>query len=425
MARVTFAPVVYSQFKRKDGNYAVKMRITVNKKSKYITTSEVASPMQLTRSLTIKDPALKQRLRDLESRMRSAIADIDMYTLEELDVNEVVSRMNKRITGDFRLDFCAFWVDAVADKPKGSRENYIVALHSFQKFLETDSIDISKVTSRLMREYEEWLTKKHGKGARAVTMYTAAVKHVHSLARKKYNNDEIGETLIRNPFEFYTPPKQKPAEHRDVDAEVIQDMIKMRAQLEGRERRAVDAFLLSFALMGMNACDLLSCKPPKKDVIIYNRQKTREHRADKAEMHVLIDDRIKPLFDEWAENDKEHAFIFHRFHVNHKQFTWALARGLKQYRERMGIPKGALDFYSARHTWGTLARNKARIDKHTVNEGLCHVDEEMKVTDIYIHKDWSLLWEANSKVLDLFQWQWEQPSSQTTSASASAASPAM
>lgn len=405
MARVTFAPVVYSQFKRRDGNYAVKMRITVNKQSKYITTSEVASPKQLTRSLSIKDPALIQRLRDLESKMRDAIAGLDMYTLEQMNVDEVVAHMNRRILGDFKLEFCAFWTEAVADKPKGSRENYIVALHSFQKFLQAETIDISKVTSRLMRGYEDWLTKKHGKGARAVTMYTAAVKHVHSLARKKFNDAETGGILIKNTLEFYTPPKQRPAKHRDVEADIIQTMINTRLQLEGRERRAIDAFLLSFALMGMNAPDLLSCKPPKKDIIIYNRQKTKNQRDDRAEMHVQIDPRIMPIYNEWAENDGEHAFIFHRFHDNHKQFTWALAKGLKQYRLRMGIPDGVLDFYSARHTWGTLARNKAGIDKHTVNDCLCHVDEEMKVTDIYIHKDWSVMWEANKKVLDLFQWQ--------------------
>ena len=399
------APVVYPNYRRLDGNYTVKMRITLKRKSRFITTSEIASPKQLTRSLSIKDAALLLRLRDLENRMRTAIAGLDMYDLEEMEIDDVVSYINKRILGDFKLEFCAFWMQAVSDKPKGSKENYIVALHSFQKFLQADTIDISKVTSRLMREYEDWLAKKHGKGARAVTMYTAAVKHVHSLARKKYNDSETGDVLIKNSLEFYTPPKQRPAEHRDVDADMIQTMINTRHQLEGRERRAVDAFLLSFALMGMNAPDLLSCKPPKDGIIIYNRQKTKNQRDDRAEMHVQIDPRIMPIYKEWAEVNGETAFIFHRFHENHKQFTWALARGLKQYRQRMGIPDGKLDFYSARHTWGTLARNKAGIDKHTVNDCLCHVDEEMKVTDIYIHKDWSVMWEANQKVLDLFQWQ--------------------
>ena len=404
MARITFAPVIYSQYKRQDGTYSVKMRVTFKKKSRYITTSEIASPSQLTKKLAVKDAELHNRLLRLETKMRDAVSDLDMYTLDQLEIDEIVSHMNRRINGDFRLDFLAFWPQAVADKPKGSRENYMVAYRAFKRFVGMETLDISRVTSRLMREYESFLESKHGKGARAVTMYTAAVKHVHSLARKKYNNDETGEQPIRNPFEFYTPPKQKPAtRHRDVDLSVLQKMIDTRETLTGRERRAVDAFLISFAMMGMNAPDLLSCRPAKDGVIIYNRQKTKDHRPDKAEMRVRIEPPVMPLFREWAGDDGKHAFSFYRFHENFKQFTWALAKGLKRYRQRVGITDGELDFYSARHTWATTAFNIG-INESIVNDCLCHVDPGMKVTNIYINKDWSVLWEANSKVLSMLRW---------------------
>ena len=404
MARITIAPAIYPSFRRKDGKYTVKMRITCNRKTKFITTSEIASPTQLTKKLTVKDQELLNRLRLLEIKMRDAVSDLDMYTLDQMEMDEIVSHMTRRINGDFRLDFFAFWPDAVADKPKGSRENYMVAYRAFKRFVGVETIDISRVTSRLMHEYESFLEKKHGKGARAVTMYTAAVKHVHSLARKKYNNDETGEQPIRNPFEFYQPPKQMPsARHRDVDLSVIQQMIDMRGQLQGRERRAVDAFLLSFAMMGMNAPDMLSCRPPKNGVITYNRQKTRDHRPDRAEMRVLIEPCILPIYKDWEGNDGEHALSFHRFHENFKQFTWALAKGLKAYRERVGIPDGELDFYSARHTWATTAY-RIGINKGVVNDCLCHKDAGMKVTDIYINKDWSVLWDANRKVLEQLNW---------------------
>ena len=120
-------------------------------------------------------------------------------------------------------------------------------------------------------------------------------------------------------------------------------------------------------------------------------------------MNVRIEPCIMPIFEEWAEHDGEHAFIYHRFHENHKQFTWALARGLKAYRDRKGIADGDLDFYSARHTWGTIAYSIG-INEGVVNDCLCHVDPDMKVTDIYIKKDWSVMWEANAKVLSLFEW---------------------
>lgn len=60
-----------------------------------------------------------------------------------------------------------------------------------------------------------------------------------------------------------------------------------------------------------------------------------------------------------------------------------------------------LEFYAARHTWATLARNKVGIDKATIHEALNHVDEQMRITDIYIDRDYSKQDEANKTLLEL------------------------
>jgi hypothetical protein len=60
--------------------------------------------------------------------------------------------------------------------------------------------------------------------------------------------------------------------------------------------------------------------------------------------------------------------------------------------------------YSARHTWATTAY-EVGVGKEIINDGLCHVDRDMKVTDIYIKKDWSVIWRANEKVLARFNWK--------------------
>ena len=57
-------------------------------------------------------------------------------------------------------------------------------------------------------------------------------------------------------------------------------------------------------------------------------------------------------------------------------------------------------FHCARHTWATIASNEAGVDKYTVHTALNHVDENMRVTDIYIAKSWDSIDAANRKVLD-------------------------
>ena len=64
-----------------------------------------------------------------------------------------------------------------------------------------------------------------------------------------------------------------------------------------------------------------------------------------------------------------------------------------------------MQYYAARHSWATIAQSKAvGIEKAKVHEALNHVDDKMKITDIYIDRDWSVIWEANKKVLALFDW---------------------
>lgn len=92
-----------------------------------------------------------------------------------------------------------------------------------------------------------------------------------------------------------------------------------------------------------------------------------------------------------------------------------LNKGLKEVGKAVGVPD--LTFYAARHSMATIARtheitNKdkkqniggAGLDKYVVHEMLNHVDPAMKVTDIYLVKDWNILWEANKKLLSLFDW---------------------
>ena len=59
-----------------------------------------------------------------------------------------------------------------------------------------------------------------------------------------------------------------------------------------------------------------------------------------------------------------------------------------------------MDFYAARHSWATIARNDIRINKYVVNDALDHVDKSMAVTDIYIKKDFSEVIEANKRTVD-------------------------
>src|SRR5690606_41382796 len=74
-----------------------------------------------------------------------------------------------------------------------------------------------------------------------------------------------------------------------------------------------------------------------------------------------------------------------------------LSRGMKQICQKLGLNGITLTW--ARHTFGTVARNKARFSKDDVALALNHVETGRKTTDIYIEKDSSIVDELQYQVL--------------------------
>lgn len=402
MGTISFKPVV-ADHKKADGTYTIRIRVTANRKSKYISTNISVSDIQLTRTGNIKDRAVLDNLDALVARMRAASADIDPFVVSRMTVDEIARYIENNQEGTFRLEFFGFAQKVIESKAtKNTRNYYRNAVVAFAEFTGRKSMDISEITSSLMRNFEAWLVAKYGKGARATGAYPESIGHIHGQARLMYNNEETGEIKIRNPFAYFHATRTRQPAHRNVSRETIQAFIDRRDKLTLKtDIMSADLFLLSFALMGMNAADLYACPAPQDGILIYNRAKTASRRDDNAEMHVMIDPRIQKLFEKWADPEKRHALRLYK-KIRPNVLNLELSIGLRRACKLMGIEE-RLTFYSARHTWATLAYS-AGVDKSIINDCLCHVDESMKVTDIYISKDWERLWKANEAVLDLFDW---------------------
>lgn len=396
-------PVILRHHIRPDGSVPVKIRITHKRKVKYLPTLEVAYKGDYTRDLTIKDMAIMKRLFDLVEKIQDAVAALDPWEVSSMDVGVLARRIEQKMDEQevFRLDFFEFSQEVIAKKPRFTAANYKTAMSSFASFLGRTSMDISEITSSLLRSFEAYLVEKHGKEGRAVSQYTAALRHIHSEARKKYNDDETGVVKIRNPFEYYHPPKQKPAKKRGLEPETIQKLIDIRGTLGKYHKLAVDVFLLSFILMGTNVPDIHEARR-EGDLILYNRMKTRDRRHDNAEMRIRLEPVAECVYKDLLDPDGQRAFWLYKKYSFYGSIADKGNDRLKDVAKIIGVP--SFTMYAARHTWASIAYS-AGIPKSLINDCLCHVDPDMAVTDIYIKKDWSVLWEANKKVLELFKWK--------------------
>lgn len=114
-------------------------------------------------------------------------------------------------------------------------------------------------------------------------------------------------------------------------------------------------------------------------------------------MKVRIEPEIQKLFEKYSDPKKEKVFNFHHRYKNADIFNKMLNVGLKEIGKIIKVDD--LQFYHARHTMATLANNKAGIDMYRVDEMLNHSDPNLKLARIYVERDFSILWEANRKVM--------------------------
>lgn len=219
------------------------------------------------------------------------------------------------------------------------------------------------------------------------------MRHIFNEAIKEYNTN--GNDIIRsNPFDKFSVPRDIP---QTKDRVISEENLVRVFNFKGTRRvgMARDCYVLSFFLMGMNSVDIYECVSYNKGVLAYDRAKTRDRRNDNAHIEIVVPDIIKPLFRKYKGTSR--VFDFYQKYSNAANFNKHINKGLHFIADELGIPR--FDFYSARHTWASIARNKLGIDKYTIHEALNHVSQ-LDVTDIYIQKDFTNINKANEKVVE-------------------------
>lgn len=409
------------QNKRADGTYNVRIRVIHNRETRRLSTHIFVTDADLTRGLKIKNIKVLEQCEELIAKCRNICNDLG-YRITAIPIDDLIDLIKGRLVGDqFRLDFIEYTRKKTADMTPGTASTYMIMLNALRRFIKRDHLDITEITTTFLRDFEKFIETEPSqqgsnrkaekkdikpKSGRAVSAYLACVRAIHNKAKAEFNDEDRG--LIRipySPFKNYKIKPQPKTRKRGLTPDVIQAIIDLPYEDGAASRRnlAKDCFILSFALIGMNSADMYYAEPVKRKTLIYNRRKTASRRDDKAEMRVRINSCLACLVEKHADPKGERLFNFYLRYASPFNFNKALNTGLKQIGEILGIE--GLEFYAARHSWATIARSSdVGIDKATVHEALNHVDSSMKVTDIYVDRDWSVIWNANKKVLALFDW---------------------
>ena len=401
-----------------DGTYNVKIRFTLDRKIKRLSTNLFITSKDLTKSLKFKeDTSIKRAIDRLVLYYREQCFKLQLDQ-NHYSLDEIIEFLNGEQEKQQTIDFIKFSREWIASTTIKGAPNYTTAINALVRFVGKEELDINLITLDFLESFKAFLNKEReirtkrlmqqGKripSNRSLSLYLISIKKLFNEAKKKYNKKEKNLILIPNsPFMELEIPKQEATRKRAISADIIKKLWKLpyKDMKKGYKSTchynlAKDCFILSFCLMGINSADLYNATEMEGNTIVYNRTKTKDRRLDKAQMKVDIPRLILPLVEKYKDKTGKRLFNFYQYYADEKGFNKAINYGLKEIGTILEIDD--LEYYAARHSWATIALNKVGIDKYIVHAALNHIDDAMKVTDIYIERDFVNENKANAKVV--------------------------
>ena len=401
-----------------DGTYNVKIRFTLDRKVKRLSTNLFVTQQDLTKSLKFKeDTSIKREIDRLVLYYREQCLKLQLDQ-NHYSLDEIIEFLNGEQEKQQTIDFIKFSREWIASTTIKGAPNYTTAINALVRFVGKEELDINLITLDFLEQFKAFLigerdarTKKlmqQGKRVtsnRTLSLYLVSIKKLFNEAKRKFNKKDKNLILIPNsPFEDFKIPKQEATRKRAIPADIIKKVWKLpyKDMKKGykstcRYNLAKDCFILSFCLIGISSADLYNATKMRGNTIIYNRTKTKARRLDGAKMMVDIPKIVQPLIDKFKDSTGKRLFNFYQYYGDEKTFNKAINSGLKEIGSILEVDD--LEYYAARHSWATIALNKVGIDKYIVHAALNHIDDSMKVTDIYIERDFVNENKANAKVV--------------------------
>lgn len=325
----------------------------------------------------------------------------DLVGLSAVEVKNRVASELRPDAGADNLFLARFRSYASLCKSQRTREIYQVTIKKVLTFdSHAESLSFEMVSKDWLSRFEAWLGSEAG-GCPSVNARSIHLRNVRAVFNDAIDNGVTAWYPFRT-FKVKTEATKK----RAVSVEVLRSLFSFPVTWQ---RQYVDAFKLSFCLIGINVVDLLALRA---DQLVDGRLSYRRSKTGR-----LYDIKVEP----------EAAAIIEKYHGSlgrlvswgenrkvYTTFTFQMCRGLKSigtmvkewrtddmgvYREvdvfRPAFPM--LSSYVARHSWATIAAS-LDVPKDVIAHALGHGGSS--VTDIYIDFDMRKVDEANRRVLD-------------------------
>lgn len=285
---------------------------------------------------------------------------------------------------------------------------YSYNLGSFRRYINREKLYTFEMTRKMMQEYIQAMVAE-GKEPKTIANKIAILKSLFYAIRDEYNDYDLGILVVKNdPFrKLQIPQSLSNAGEKALLVEDLRKVINTQLQPGKGYRlylleRARDYFLLSFYLLGINPIDMWNLKNEQMSDgrIVYSRRKT-QRRIGGSQISIPVSDKALELIQKHRGRNG-YLLDMRDSYERVETVVNSVSRYLGIIYPMLGltIDKEHFTWYSARHTWASIAANECHFSDAEVARALNHQSEH-KVTRGYIRPDWSLLDRMNDAVLSV------------------------
>ena len=373
---------------KKNNLYPVKVRVTFDRRSKYMETGIDLSKEDFgklsSRRINKELLDIKENLLELEAKANSIIKIVRPFNFP------VFIEKFKQKTYDatyVETLYVEIMNKLMAQCRVGTADNYKSSLQSLLLFKK--SLRFEDVSDTFLFRYETWMVER-GRSITTVGIYCRCLRAI-------FNEAIYRRIISQDYYPFGKRKYQMPVSKNIKKALSLLDIGKIYfyqpKQDKGLEAKARAFWLFSYFANGMNMKDiaLLKFKNISDEFLSFERAKTiRSTRINPKLITVYINDDIRAIMRIWSNWDKsKENYVFpilkpgltpsqQRDRI--KEFTRDVNDGMKTISFETGI-EDHVTTYSARHSFSTvLKRSGACIE--FISEALGHTD--VKTTESYL-----------------------------------------
>lgn len=391
MIGVTTAIILDKRVERKDGTYAVKLRITHNRYQKYYPINEFLTVEQWEKTLDANSRGQYKKNRiyftEIEQRAINIIHNLNTFSFPAFE-----KKFNKdsKQQKDALMLMHDYIEKLKEEKRYGSAQSYSDALNSIKKFLETQNrkrLLAWNITPDWLKSYEEWMLK-NDRSYTTIGIYLRSLRTIVNIAIEQ-------GTIDRDEYPFSKRKYQIPSARNTKKALKLSDIKKIvdYIPVNKYEERAKAFWLFCYMCNGINVKDIakLRYRNINGNKITFIRSKTENtSKQERKTISVPINDEIRKIIDKYGTSSKNpDDYVFNFISIEdspEEQFnkikyaTKKINKFMKKIGESLELDL-RITTYTARHSFATvLKRSGAPIE--FISESLGHKD--LKTTENYL-----------------------------------------